>query len=1176
MTLSKNNRFPDLASLRKIFYCLAPVLMSFQMAGVRANTLEGSALQVLLPADYSKGAEQTKEEAQDLALDKVVRREIDAGNLHLYRITLASSQYLRIVLDGQNAEMRISITGPGRRKMLEVKSRRNWPTPLSLISSASGVHTIEVRSVGITRGNSPYELKVDQVRKASLLDRSLIASEKAFAEAERLRGDWLSESFFRALEKFEEARKHLIATNDAREQAYALKSIADIYYTLGQNQKAFDYYRQVLPLIRSTGDRRLEVEALNDLGGISIDVSKRDIALDFCQQAQALSKQMRSVRGEARALNNFGGYYSYLLGDKLRAIEFFNESLNLWQATGEDTGQAQVLMNIGYAHTDLGQIQKAQAYFDRALQLWQKVKDRRGEALALTALGLVHNSLGEMQIALENHSKAAHLFRTIGDRIGQAVTLNGQGYALKTLGENHKALDSFNSALLLFRESGRQSSVAVTIGVIGEIHELLGEHQKALEYFAQKLTIVRSLNNRRLEAHTLRGMGTVFDSLGEKNKALDHYNQSLVISESLHDRRGQAYSLNGIGYVYESLGQKQKALDYYKNAVSLFRAAEDRAGESLALRGVARAERDIGNLEEAYNNSRLLLSIIESLRIKVASQELRASYFASVHQHYELHVDILMRMHHQHPNSGYDAKALEASEKARGRSLLDLLKEVRVDIRQGVDPVLLKRERDLRQLLNLKAERQVALLSRNHNEEQAAAMRKEIADLTFEYEDVLANIRSGSPHYVDLMQPRTLSLAEIQQQVLDGDTLLLEYLLGEERSYLWAVSSNSIDSYELPGRTKIEKAATELYSCLTAFNQFPKEQSARQVRLYQKKIEAKYSVIAAELSRIVLNPAAPRLARKRLIIVADGALQYVPFASLPEPPVSRQDNDATQPLILNHEIVTLPSLSVLAVLRREVEGRNAAPKALAVLADPVYERDDPRVDSRRPVKRKSTDAGPLSADDNQNQSAPHNVRGQGDADMALRFQRLPFAWREASTIARLVPERDRKLALGFEANLSTATSAELGQYRILHFATHGLIYGMHPQLYGIVLSLVGEDGRPKDGFLRLNEIYNLKLPIDLVVLSACQTALGKDIKGEGLVGLTRGFMYAGAARIVASLWKVDDRASAELMKSFYESLLAKQMRPSAALQAAQVAMSKDPRWSFPYYWAAFVLQGEWK
>lgn len=1149
MFLSKNNRFPVYLSPRRAIYCLASLLIIFQVG-------------------------RTAEGAQALTLNKPVKRDVETGKSHIYRITLAAGQYLNIVLDAQDVEFEIKLIGPRQGKLLEVKSRRNWPTPLSLISAASGVYTLEVRPADTSAGKRYYEVKVDQLRKANASDRSSIASEKAFAEAERLRRDWLSESFLKALEKYEQARKHLSAANNAREQAYALKSSADIYYTLGQNQRAFDYYNQVLPLIKTTGDRRLEVEALNDLGGISIDVSKKDMALDYCKQAQELSKQIGSVRGEARALNNLGGYYSYLLGDKLKALDYFAESLNLWQATGEDTGQAQTLMNIGYANTDLGEIHKALTYFGRALQLWQKAKDLRGEALALTAIGLAHSSLGEMQTALEGHSRAALLLQRIGDNIGQAVTLNGRGYVFKTLGEKEKALDSYNKALQLFRDAGRQTSVAVTLGVIGELYEAMGEHERALDYFGQKLAIVRKLNNRRLEAQTLRGMGTVFGSLGNDNKALDHYSQSLSISESLQDRRGQAYSLNGAGYVYESLGDKYKAMDHYRRAVAMFRAAEDREGECSTLHNMARVSRDTGDMKEAYNNSRALLNIIESVRIKIASQELRASYFASVHQHYELYVDILMRMHRQDPNMGYDAAALEASEKARGRSLLDLLKEIGVDIRQGVDPLLLRRERELQQLLNSKAERQIALLNRTHTEEQAAAMRRQIADITFEYENVLADIRTGSPHYMGLMQPGILSLAEVQKQGLDNDTLLLEYLLGDDRSYLWAVTTNSINSYELPGRAKIERAAKELYRCLTTFNQFPSGQSARQVRLYRENIAAQYSMLAGELSRDLLDPVSPRLrAAKRLVIVADGALQYVPFASLPDPSNSKQGKDEAQPLILGYEIITLPSLSVLAVLRNEIGGRNAAPKTLAVLADPVYERDDPRIGSRGAGRRRGSNAGALSTGDD---SALSNPRGREDTDERLQFQRLPSAGREASTIARLVPEKERKLALGFEANLSTATSAELGRYRILHFVTHGLIYGAHPQLYGMVLSLVDKQGHPQNGFLRLNEVYNLKLPVDLVVLSACQTALGKEIKGEGLVGLTRGFMYAGAARIVASLWKVDDRASAELMRSFYEHMIVQKMRPPAALQAAQVAMSKDRRWGFPYYWAAFVLQGEWR
>jgi CHAT domain-containing protein len=205
------------------------------------------------------------------------------------------------------------------------------------------------------------------------------------------------------------------------------------------------------------------------------------------------------------------------------------------------------------------------------------------------------------------------------------------------------------------------------------------------------------------------------------------------------------------------------------------------------------------------------------------------------------------------------------------------------------------------------------------------------------------------------------------------------------------------------------------------------------------------------------------------------------------------------------------------------------------------------------------------------------VEEGGTTGLGALLPRLIGSRREAAAILALVPPSERKEALDFQANLQVATSPELGEYRIVHFATHGLLNSRHPELSGIVLSLVNERGEPVDGFLRLNEVYNLKLPADLIVLSACRTALGTDIKGEGLVGLTRGFMYAGSPRIAASLWKVDDAAAADLMKRFYEAMLGKDhLRPAAALRQAQIEMWKQRRWQSAYYWAAFVLQGEWR
>jgi CHAT domain-containing protein len=302
-------------------------------------------------------------------------------------------------------------------------------------------------------------------------------------------------------------------------------------------------------------------------------------------------------------------------------------------------------------------------------------------------------------------------------------------------------------------------------------------------------------------------------------------------------------------------------------------------------------------------------------------------------------------------------------------------------------------------------------------------------------------------------------------------------------------------------------------------------------------------------------------------------LQYIPFAMLPDPLVGKRE-----PLIVNHEIVSLPSASALAIQRAEFVGRRPAPKMLAVIADPVFDRTDAR------FKKVATDTSDkeqtetvASADA---RSIEHLAEESSDklstTTRRLVIPRLPFTRQEATRLLALAPKTSSFGAIDFQANRATVLKGELSQYRYVHFATHGLLDSERPGLSSLVLSMVDEQGKPQDGFLRANDIYNLKLPAELVVLSACQTGLGKEIKGEGLVGLTRGFMYAGAARVVVSLWNVNDKATAELMTRFYEKMLRQGARPAAALRAAQVEMWKQKQWQSPYYWAAFTMQGEWR
>jgi CHAT domain-containing protein len=416
-----------------------------------------------------------------------------------------------------------------------------------------------------------------------------------------------------------------------------------------------------------------------------------------------------------------------------------------------------------------------------------------------------------------------------------------------------------------------------------------------------------------------------------------------------------------------------------------------------------------------------------------------------------------------------------------------------------------------------------------------------------------------TPSDAALKYPQPLTLEQIQQQILDDNTVILSYSLGEDRSYLWLISKTEMTSHELPAGKIIEalinqKVRPQLTNPHTSRNSFINETSELSNILLKPVLEQ----TSTERSQIIGN--------RRIVIISDGALQYIPFAALPDP---RAENNRYQPLLVNNEVVYLPSASTLHTLRNETQNRPPAPKTLAILADPVFSTDDQR------VTQDSTPAptSELSLIAQNVDRAARNARGD--------WNRLPGTRQEANIILNLVPENNRLAYFDFQANRENALSEQLSQYRFIHWATHGFANAQKPELSGIVMSLVQENGQTQDGYLLLGDIFNLNFNADLVVLSACQTGLGEVVQGEGLIGLTRGLMYAGTPRVVTSLWEVPDTETASLMSKFYGKMLQENLSPAAALRAAQLEMFRpstslrDRGWVAPYYWAAFTLQGEW-
>ena len=874
------------------------------------------------------------------------------------------------------------------------------------------------------------------------------------------------------------------------------------------------------------------------------------------QESLPLWRSAQDQRREARALTDIGDAH-YWFGELREAINVLTQALPLSRAAGDRIGESFALNTMGSAYGELGDYRRAIECLEQSLLISREIGDRSGEAATLNNLGAAYDDLGEKQKALDCYRQALALLRDLKELYGQGFLLNNIGLAYYELGDKQQALEYLGQALAVKRELGDQRGQAVTLNNLGLVHNSLDEKQKALEVYDQALAIWRKVGNRQGEASMLSNRGMVFHSLGERQKALKDYEEALALIREVGYRRGEAGVLNNLGGLYHDLSDEEKALTNHRAALEINREIGDRGGEADSLFGLARVESVRGDLGQARAHVEEALDIVESVRTGVVSQSLRSSYLVSKQNIFWFQVNLLMQSHRREPARGYDALALQASERARARSLLETLAEARADIRQGVDPALLEGERALQRRLNAKEQSRVQLLSGPHTAEQAAAVKKEVETLLAQYQEAQERIRDRNPRYNALTRPVPLSLKEIQRQVLDDDTLLLEYALDEERSFLWAVTQTSISAYELPKRAEINQAAERAYKLLAASG--------------QRAVEFEAKKAAAELSRIALGPVASKLGQsnlKRLLIVSDGALQYVPFGALPNPALHNAAPDKAQPMIVSHEIISLPSASMLAVLRREVATRRPAANAVAVFSDPVFQPDDPRV-------KRAQSGATVAVDDGARKINPELSRSAAESGL-MSFERLRFTRQEAETVVSLARDERSFKALDFAASRATIGQTALDQYRIVHFATHGLLNSQHPELSGVVLSLVDERGRPQDGFLRAHEIYNLKLNADLVVLSACRTALGKEIKGEGLVGLTRGFMYAGAARVVASMWDVKDEATAELMKRFYQGMFKEGLRPSEALRAAQVSMWKEPRWNSPYYWAGFTLQGEWK
>jgi CHAT domain-containing protein/Tfp pilus assembly protein PilF len=1042
-----------------------------------------------------------------------LERELSEGGRDSFILDV-SDRPLLVTLEQRGINVALDARDPGGRSPgASNQAGEREALESLLIPASAGAWQVDV--VALETGVPPgrYRIQVEE-----LSDPERVRAESLLTDMGRLRKIGDGESKRRLVALGDEALPLWQKLERGAEEARTLYMMAEAYRALGDARQALPLYDRALALETAAGNDADRSHTLTAMGLIRWSLGEPSEALALLDQALEIQRHRGDAYGEAVTLCNVC-LVRHARGEWRESIPCYEEALRRLKDVRAPDSEAITRVNLAGVYDLLGEPLRARAEYEAALVTMRSMGDPRGELQVLNNLAVVLAGMGETSDALALYGQALELSRGLGEQGWEGRVLYNRGSVYLGLGEPARAAADFQESLALRRK------VADPRGEINSLNAL-GRSQPgdptSRDLHRQALALAREAGDRYLEASSL-------SLLRSDPGALD---QAIEIYRALGQRRGLAGALSEKGEALLLAGRPQEALASLQEALVLLQGVEDRAGQAETLVLLGRAERRLGHPVAALKRVEEALGLIESLRADVVVPDLRASFLASRQRAFELAVDLEMELFHAEA-------ALALSERTRARTLLDLLGEARADLRQGVDPQLREMEREVAARLAAKARRRIELLGGTATGEQKERSARELQETLAVSDRLEATVRQRNPRYAGLLHPQPLDAAAIRER-LDPDTLLLEYALGEDRSFLWAVTPGSVEAFELPGRAKIESLARQVYEGL------------RTLDAGDPDLQAAKAASRRELSRMILGPVADRLADRRLAIVADGALQYVPFAVLPLPDKLDGPDDPLAPLIERHEIVVLPSASVLALRRPEPASGGAAEASIAILADPVFDGRDPRV-------RRASPEG----------QTPLPVRS------GVSLTRLAASSREAEAISGLAPGRVWT-ALGFQASRATAFGGELGRHRIVHFATHGVIDAETPELSGLVLSLVDEEGKPQEGFLGLDDIYNLDLHADLVVLSGCETALGREMRGEGLVGLTRGFLYAGAARVLASLWQIQDRPATELMVRFYRALLQDRLPPAAALRAAQLSLLRERRWRDPFYWGAFVLQGDWR
>jgi CHAT domain-containing protein/tetratricopeptide (TPR) repeat protein len=1070
------------------------------------------------------------------------------GERRAYPLPLAAGDYARLYVEQRlpgdpGVDLLALLVAPGGVKLDESDTPGGvrGGEQLSLVAGAGGDYELVLIAVDPAAPRGAYRVTLEERRPAEAGDEARVEVERLINDASNLRRIETEDADSAALPKLERALRLAEAAGDPGHAGDALTLMGQIALARGRFQAARAASDRALDFYRRAGDRRGEGIVLADLGLAANGLGENAPALERYRQALAVWDELGDHREQANTLRSMS-LAALALGDVASAEEWLDAALSLCRQKSDRACEANALVTRSRLDLRRGAIDLALANATRALELGREARARGVEAQALNSLAGIHRLRGDLQAALDTFTEGLDLTRRMGDARAEATVLINIGVVYLDLGEFELARIIAERAGAIFSELGQAEGRVDALHLLGSAMARLGDPAAAVTHYQAALPVSRQVANPVAEAVTQRLLGNALLDLGRVAEAMDALRRALALHIEAGDRVGETFTRLSLGTAQAAAGAPTEARLELEETVRLSVALSYPLAESRARLGLARLDRAAGDLIRAREEVERALAIYEDLRASVAVDQLRTSFFSRSREYYDFYIAALMELADRDPRAA--AAAFAASERARARGLLDLLAEARVDLARGISPPLKAEEQRLEQRLSAAEGRLGDLLAaKDAPAERVAEARAEVAELVGERLRLERRIRAEHPRYAEVRYPTPLGLAEVEARLAPGQALL-EYSVGQDASFLFVVTREGLATYRLP-------PAAELRDDVEAFR--------RAVTSRERRAQGAFVLASRKLYQALVAPAEAALAGAReLLIAPDGALYYLPFEALLVPGGAGGGGEPPY-LLRDRSIGYVPSASVVASLGAGGDGRGRrgeAEKLFVAFADPDYGGASD-----------SAALGVRPAPDAARSASRRGATGGGTAGLP----RLVESAREVREIAALFGAERSALYLRADATEENVkTSPHLATAEWVHFAAHGVIDEAQPRRSGLALARGG--AAAEDGVLRVGEIFNLDLGADLVVLSACDTGLGKEVSGEGLVGLTRAFLYAGTPSVVVSLWEVEDRSTADLMVAFKRHLDRGADR-AEALRRAKLELAGSANAARPREWAPFILIG---